>query len=142
MAEQTTRVLVVDDSALYRQTVKNVLRDMPETVFVGIAKDGVDALKEIEELDPDLLTLDVQMPDMDGIQVLKEIKRQRLRSKAKPELETVFWSKHESVGRSRVTIGNADRSRNVRRHLFQDRRLVFPQFTPPEVPVPIEHEWD
>ena len=82
LTEQTTRVLVVDDSALYRQTVRNVLRDMPETAVVGIAKDGVDALKKIEELDPDLLTLDVQMPDMDGIQVLKEIKKRRLRSKA------------------------------------------------------------
>ena len=46
------------------------------------AKNGVEALEKIEQLDPDLLTLDVQMPDMDGIQVLQEIKRRRLRPKA------------------------------------------------------------
>ena len=46
------------------------------------AKNGVEALEKIEQLDPDLLTLDVQMPDMDGIQVLREIKRRRLRPKA------------------------------------------------------------
>jgi two-component system chemotaxis response regulator CheB len=82
MADGPTRLLVVDDSALYRQAVCNVLRDAPEVTIVGIAKDGVDALEKIKELDPDLLTLDVQMPDMDGIGVLREINRRRLRPKA------------------------------------------------------------
>lgn len=76
------RVLVIDDSAIYRQSIQNVLRDVAGTTVVGSAKDGVDALKKIEQLDPDLLTLDVQMPDMNGIEVLREIKRRRLRPKA------------------------------------------------------------
>jgi two-component system chemotaxis response regulator CheB len=70
---------VVDDSALYRQMIQNVLREIPDTSIVGTAKDGVDALEKIEQLNPDLLTLDVQMPDMDGIQVLHEIRRRGLR---------------------------------------------------------------
>ncbi|MCP3903187.1 MAG: chemotaxis response regulator protein-glutamate methylesterase [Planctomycetes bacterium] len=78
MTDQT-RLLIVDDSALYRQTVSNVLRDANDVEVVGIAKDGVDALEKIEALDPDLLTLDVQMPDMDGIDVLREINRRQLR---------------------------------------------------------------
>ena len=77
-----TRILVVDDSALYRQSIHNVLREVAEISIVGTAKNGVEALEKIEQLDPDLLTLDVQMPDMDGIQVLQEIKRRRLRPKA------------------------------------------------------------
>jgi two-component system chemotaxis response regulator CheB len=77
-----TRILIVDDSALYRQFIHNVLREVAEALVVGIAKNGVEALEKIVELDPDLLTLDVRMPDMDGIQVLLEIKRRRLRPKA------------------------------------------------------------
>ncbi len=82
MADQPTQLLVVDDSALYRQTICNVLRDAPEVSIVGVAGGGLDALKKIEELDPDLLTLDVEMPDMDGIDVLREMNRRGLRPKA------------------------------------------------------------
>ncbi len=65
-----TKILVVDDSALYRQSIYNVLREVADAAVVGSAKNGVEALKKIEQLDPDLLTLDVQMPDMDGIRGL------------------------------------------------------------------------
>jgi two-component system, chemotaxis family, protein-glutamate methylesterase/glutaminase len=77
-----TKILVVDDSALFRQAIHNALRGIREASVVGVAKNGVEALDKIAELDPDLLTLDVQMPDMDGIQVLREIKRRRLRPEA------------------------------------------------------------
>jgi len=79
---EPTRVLVVDDSALYRQTISNVLRDARDVSIIGVARDGRDALEKIERLDPDLLTLDVQMPGMDGIAVLREISRRRMRPKA------------------------------------------------------------
>ena len=77
-----TKILVVDDSALYRQSIYNVLREVADVSIVGTAKNGMEALEKIEQLEPDLLTLDVQMPDMDGIQVLYEMKRRRLRPKA------------------------------------------------------------
>jgi two-component system chemotaxis response regulator CheB len=76
------KILVVDDSALYRQSIRNVLREIEHVQVIGTAKDGVDALEKIEQYDPDLLTLDVQMPDMNGIELLREIKRRRLRPKA------------------------------------------------------------
>jgi two-component system chemotaxis response regulator CheB len=72
-----TKILVVDDSALYRQSIHNVLREIANIEVIGIAKNGVEAIEKIEQLRPDLLTLDVQMPDMNGIQVLQEIKRRR-----------------------------------------------------------------
>ena len=76
------KILVVDDSALYRQSIENVLRELPDVSVVGRAKNGLEALDQIERLDPDLLTLDVQMPEMDGIELLRELKRRRLRPKA------------------------------------------------------------
>ena len=77
-----TKLLIVDDSALYRQAINNALRDEAGVSVVGLAKDGVEALQKIEELDPDLLTLDVQMPGMDGIGVLREMNKRGLRPKA------------------------------------------------------------
>ncbi len=77
-----TRLLIVDDSALYRQAISNSLRGEAGVLVVGVAKDGAEALQKIEELDPDLLTLDVQMPGMDGIGVLREMNKRRLRPKA------------------------------------------------------------
>ncbi|MCY2985967.1 MAG: chemotaxis response regulator protein-glutamate methylesterase [Planctomycetota bacterium] len=76
------KVMVVDDSALYRQLVKNVLRNLAEVEVIGLACTGKEALEKIPELQPDLLTLDVQMPDMNGLELLREIKRRRLPVKA------------------------------------------------------------
>lgn len=77
-----TKLLIVDDSALYRQTISNVVRRLSGVTVVGVARDGNDALEKIQALDPDLLTLDVQMPDMDGIGLLREINRRGLRPKS------------------------------------------------------------
>jgi two-component system, chemotaxis family, protein-glutamate methylesterase/glutaminase len=74
--------MVVDDSALYRQLVKNVLRNVAEVEVIGLACTGKEALEKIPDLQPDLLTLDVQMPDMDGLTLLQEIKKRRLGVKA------------------------------------------------------------
>jgi len=78
----TLKVLIVDDSALYRQMVKNILRSIPQVEIVGLACTGVEALAKIAELHPNLLTLDVQMPDMNGLELLLEIKKRRLPVKA------------------------------------------------------------
>ncbi len=77
-----TRVLIVDDSALYRQMIKNVLKGLEDVEIVGLATTGKDAIERIPELKPDLLTLDVQMPQMNGLEVLSEINRLRLPVKA------------------------------------------------------------
>ena len=73
-------VLIVDDSALYRQVLKHVLEPIPDLAIVGVAKDGVEAVEMIKRLHPDLITLDVQMPGLDGLGVLREIKRLGLKT--------------------------------------------------------------
>ena len=78
----TLRVLIVDDSALYRQLVRNVLRDIPGVEVVGQAKTGAEALEKLPECNPHLLTLDVQMPDMNGLEVLHALKKIRSTAKA------------------------------------------------------------
>lgn len=70
------RVLVVDDSAVFRRLVSSSLEDDPDIDVVGIASNGKIALQKIEQLKPDIVTLDVEMPEMDGIQTLAALQKQ------------------------------------------------------------------
>lgn len=72
---QKIRVLVVDDSALMRKLIPQVLQRDPSIEVVGTAMDGSLGLKKIEELRPQVVTLDLDMPRMDGIEMLREITR-------------------------------------------------------------------
>ncbi len=67
------RVLVVDDSAFMRKALSRMLEADPEIRVVGTARDGLEALSKVEELDPDLVTLDVEMPRMDGLETLSRL---------------------------------------------------------------------
>ncbi|MEI9938738.1 MAG: chemotaxis-specific protein-glutamate methyltransferase CheB [Pseudomonadota bacterium] len=64
------RVLVVDDSAFARKVVRESLLTSPGIEVVGIARDGIDALEKIATLQPDVITLDLVMPNLDGLGVL------------------------------------------------------------------------
>lgn len=65
-----TRVMVVDDSTVYRRIVAAALAEVPGVEVVGSAPNGRMALSRIPELKPDLLTLDIEMPEMNGLEVL------------------------------------------------------------------------
>ena len=67
------RVLVVDDSAFMRYSISQYLNENPGIVIVGTARDGADALELIPKLDPDVVTLDVEMPRLDGLSTLRQI---------------------------------------------------------------------
>jgi two-component system, chemotaxis family, protein-glutamate methylesterase/glutaminase len=69
------RVLVVDDSALMRKLIPQVLLRDPSIEVIGTAADGAIGLKKIEELRPHVVTLDLEMPRMDGIEMLRQITR-------------------------------------------------------------------
>src|SRR6202007_2334582 len=69
------RVLVVDDSALMRKLIPTILERDPSIEVIGTAMDGAFALKKIEEIHPDVVTLDLEMPRMDGIEALRLIMR-------------------------------------------------------------------
>jgi two-component system, chemotaxis family, protein-glutamate methylesterase/glutaminase len=72
---QPIRVLVVDDSALMRKLIPQILAADDSIQVVGTAMDGTFGLKKIEELQPQVVTLDLEMPGMGGIDALKEITR-------------------------------------------------------------------
>src|SRR6201991_2198792 len=71
------RVLIVDDSALVRSLLTDILRSDPAIEVVGVASDAHVARERIKQLNPDVLTLDVEMPKMDGITFLKNLMRLR-----------------------------------------------------------------
>lgn len=74
---QKIRVLIVDDSALVRQVLTEVLQSDPALEVVGSAADPYAARDKIKQLTPDVLTLDVEMPRMDGVTFLKNLMRLR-----------------------------------------------------------------
>ena len=69
------RVLVVDDSALMRKLIPRILEQDHSIEVVGTAMDGHFALKKIEELQPQVVTLDLEMPGLNGIDATRQIKR-------------------------------------------------------------------
>ncbi|MEM9300665.1 MAG: chemotaxis response regulator protein-glutamate methylesterase [Pseudomonadota bacterium] len=71
------RVLIVDDSALVRQMLREILDSDPEIEVVGYAANAAAAREKIRKLEPDVMTLDVEMPGMDGISFLRQVMRLR-----------------------------------------------------------------
>ncbi len=72
------RVLVVDDTVLYRKIISDSLANLPNVEVVGVAHNGKAAVSKLKTLKPDLLTLDIEMPEMNGIQVLEHIQKNAL----------------------------------------------------------------
>jgi two-component system, chemotaxis family, protein-glutamate methylesterase/glutaminase len=86
------RIFVVDDSAFVRRAVSRILEGQPGIRVVGEAATGLEALERIPRLDPELVTLDLAMPGMDGLQVLRALLRW------KPRLKVLMLSAHTREG--------------------------------------------
>jgi two-component system invasion response regulator UvrY len=80
------RILIADDHAIVRHGLKQIIEDSGEMRVVAEAESGIDALRKIREIDCDVVLLDISMPDMSGIDVLKQIHAE------KPQLPILILS--------------------------------------------------
>lgn len=85
-AGEKIRVLVVDDSVVIRNLVKHALDQDPLLDVVGAAANGIIALQKIAQLNPDIVTLDIEMPEMDGLATLRHLRVQY------PNLRVIMFS--------------------------------------------------
>jgi two-component system chemotaxis response regulator CheB len=104
--EDKIRVLIVDDSAVMRRIIMTSLMKHPEIEVVGTAANGLLAIEAIKRSNPDIVTLDVEMPEMDGITALREIR------KIHPALPIIMFSSLTQRGASAtmdaLTYGASD----------------------------------
>lgn len=77
MRSDRIRVLVVDDSALMRRMISDIIESNSRLVVVGTARDGLDAIRKVEDLQPDVITMDIEMPAMNGLAALEQIMQRR-----------------------------------------------------------------
>jgi DNA-binding NarL/FixJ family response regulator len=85
------RILIVDDFEQWRRALRSILLGDPGIEVVGECSDGLDALAKARELEPDLVLLDIQLPDMNGFVVAQRI------TKIYPETKILFLSVHGSL---------------------------------------------
>ena len=91
MSDPVLRCVIVDDEALAREAVRNLVAADPHLAIAAESVDGASAVRDIERVHPDLLFLDVQMPEMDGFAVL-----QRLAAEGVPLPVTIFVTAYDS----------------------------------------------
>lgn len=77
MRKDPIKVLIVEDSAVMRELLTRVLTSVPEICVVGCAKDGEEALKTLDEYQPEVITMDIHMPGLDGYEVTRRIMETR-----------------------------------------------------------------
>ncbi len=100
------RVLVVDDSVVIRRLVTHALEEDPEIAVVGTAANGSIALQRIPQYNPDVLTLDIEMPEMDGLETLRHLRRDY------PQLRVIMFStlteRGAAITLEALTLGASD----------------------------------
>jgi len=75
------KIVIADDSSLLRDRIKSLLNGLKENLVLYEAENGLEALKLIKDEKPDLAILDIRMPEMNGIEVLKKIRELKMKTK-------------------------------------------------------------
>ncbi|MDN5341048.1 MAG: two-component system, chemotaxis family, protein-glutamate methylesterase/glutaminase [Euryarchaeota archaeon] len=100
------RVLIVDDSLFIRTILRDLLKDDPDIEVVGTAVNGIDALEKISNLKPDVVTLDIEMPRMNGLEVLEAL--QKVRPKPKVIVLSTLTSRQADMTHQALRLGADD----------------------------------
>lgn len=142
-------VLIVDDSLFIRTILRDMLKDSPDIEIVGTAVNGIDALKKIADLKPDVITLDIEMPRMGGLEVLEALQGERRRPKV--IVLSTLTSRQADMTYRALRLGaddfmlkprNVPNVRGIERELVQKIRNLFSLPTVVKPPVPRQKEAD
>jgi len=98
-----TRILIVDDSLVFRSAVASILAETTDCEVAGSVRNGVKAIEFIRANPPDLVTLDVEMPEMDGLETLRRINEMKTTGKLPKDVGVIMLSSHTVKGAS-ITI--------------------------------------
>lgn len=93
-----TKVLIVDDSRIFRGAIEESLSRENDIQVIGSVRNGVKAIEFIKRIRPDLITLDVEMPDMDGLETLEAIQRFNVRNRDLPGIGVIMISSFTQKG--------------------------------------------
>ncbi len=126
------RVLVVDDTIVYRKAVSDIIEELPGVELAGVAHNGKIALAKILSLKPDLITLDIEMPVMNGLEVLAEIQKQDLKVGA--IMLSTLTAEGSNMTMEALELGAFDfilkpQSKNLSEGKNEIKRLIQPMLT-------------
>ncbi len=138
----TCRVIIADDHALFRQGLKKLLEGSPGLEVVGEAEDGLDLLRLLEKLTPNIILLDISMPNLRGIEAIQKIKRMH------PKIKILVVTMHDDKDLLYRTISaGADGyflKKEADRKLFSAIEKVCQGrvYIPPELSDKSEGDWE
>ena len=121
-AVRHTRVLAIDDSPEFLSSLQSFFETLADFCLVGTARSGSEALALVQELQPDLVLMDLQMAGMNGLETTSEIQRHF------PGLAVVIVTAHEMPGLRQVCHDNGARDLVRKSRLYQDLPDVLARF--------------